>query len=83
MMQQIVPFCSTFTFNTCFGPRWPSLGVLIYYNCYTAVICAKSTLVKTTPHAVRGNNAQSRGKLEIADVTKKGKRIYIKNKLLQ
>jgi hypothetical protein len=27
------------------------------------------TLVKTTPHAARGNNAQARGKLQIADVT--------------
>jgi hypothetical protein len=22
--------------TTCFGPRWPSSGVLIYQNCYTA-----------------------------------------------
>jgi hypothetical protein len=26
--------------------------------------------VKTTPHATRGNNAQARGKLQIADVKK-------------
>jgi hypothetical protein len=28
-----------------------------------------STLVKTTPHAATGNNAQTRDKLQIADVT--------------
>jgi hypothetical protein len=39
IVQQIVPFSSTCTFNTIFfGPRWLSSGALIYENCYIALI---------------------------------------------
>jgi hypothetical protein len=38
--------------------------------------------VKTTSHAARGNNAQAKGKLQIADVTEQRANEH-KNKLLQ
>lgn len=40
-----------------------------------------SALVKTTPHAARGNSAQTRGILQITDATQRANKH--KNKLLQ
>jgi hypothetical protein len=42
-MQQIIFFLPLSFNTTCFGPRWPSSGVSICQNCYTASMCIKIT----------------------------------------
>jgi hypothetical protein len=53
IMQQL--FIHHLTLNTtCFGHRWPSSGVLMHPNCYTALMYAKTA--RCSPHKKNINN---------------------------
>jgi hypothetical protein len=53
IMQQL--FIHHLTLNTtCFGHRWPTAGVLMYRNCYTALMCTKTA--RCSPLKININN---------------------------